>query len=313
MPGTQQYLHYPSVPTYVQGVCRACHTLVTLDGTVAYNDNGNVTCGACATVSRRRDLIREALASIDPVTWSLFGSDMYVGDQREMNPGESVVYDLSTVQVAKWQHHEVYTEGGTDSRYIANVGFIDSTAYFTLRDTRTQSSSETPPRIVASWYRFGLSEIGSVPAWRQSLYGAATLVKEFPSAAIVLVAAGFESFFLETMRISWRENELAHGAFNRMIRNTPISALVEWLGPAARRPSLVDAPNSLHQRWRELVNQRRNNVVHRADVNLSSDEVMESMKVALECICFIDQEALVKPHAYYRQLDDEAQEGSSSN
>jgi hypothetical protein len=40
-------------------------------------------------------------------------------------------------------------------------------------------------------------------------------------------------------------------------------------------------------------------VVHRANVNLTTDEVRDSLRTALECIVYTDPAALVRPHAYY--------------
>ena len=131
------------------------------------------------------------------------------------------------------------------------------------------------------------------------MFGAATLIDTHPSAAIVLVAAGFEAFFNETMRIAWRERELDTAAFDRLnARNLPISSLIEWLPSAVGRPTLRDAPG-LNPRWEELVNRRRNAVVHQANVYFNSDEAKESMRAALECIAFIHPAAFVRPHAYY--------------
>ena len=158
-----------------------------------------------------------------------------------------------------------------------------------------------PSQVDAEWYRFAVHEVDAVPAWRQSLFGAATLINTNPAAAVVLIAAGFESFFLETMRIAWSEKGLQEAAFVRLsARNLPISSLVEWLPPTVGRLGLLDAPGDMYQRWKELVNKRRNDVVHRANVHLSTVQAMESLRAALESITFLDELALTRPHAYYR-------------
>ncbi len=251
-------------------------------------------------------MILEALALIDPVVWSFLCSDIYIGDQVNMAVGDMVSYSL-TQQVAKWQHHEVRPDAASGERYIPTINFYDQYqwAFLTLADTQAASEpAETPPPSTeVLWYRFAVSEPGAVPAWRQSLWGAATLVATHPSAAIVLVAAGFEAFFTETMRIAWRERQLNGAAFNRLnARNPPISSLIEWLPSAVGRPALRDASPSLHERWEDLVNRRRNAVVHQANVHFNSDEAKESMRAALECMAFIDPAALVRPHAYYVTL-----------
>jgi hypothetical protein len=116
----------------------------------------------------------------------------------------------------------------------------------------------------------------------------------------VLIAAGFEAFFTETMRIAWRESFLDLAAFDRMIaRNIAITSLVDWLPATVGRPGLRDAPGNLHARWEEMVNRRRNQVMHQANVHFNSDESRASLRVALECIAFCDEAALVRPHVYY--------------
>lgn len=303
MPATGLYQWASSLPNFSYGRCPPCQSAVTLNFNALFSDDDIVSCGQCGANTPRRALILEALSVIDTLTWSLFSSNMYIWDQVNVSPGDYVSYDLRGLIVAKWQHHEARPNASSGQRYVAEVYFAESLAFLYVTDTQpsTPQGDETVPEVEATWYRFGLQQAGAVPAWRQSLFGAATLVTTHPAAAVVLVAAGFESFFLETMRIAWRERLLDQAGFERLNRrNLPISSLVEWLPPAVNRPSLLDAPGDLYQRWRTLVNERRNDVVHRADVHLTTDQAMESMRVALESITFIDDVALVRPHAYYR-------------
>lgn len=299
---TRQYQVGYSQPNFSRGTCPACYSPVPLNAWAPFSDDEMVGCGHCGANTPRRKLILEGLATVDSLVWSLFGSDMYIWDQVQVPVGEFVSYELQQLNVAKWQHQEVYPSASSGQRYVAEVYFSDSAAVLFVSDTQgpVQPEDQPPPPVEAIWYRFGLREPAAVPAWRQSLFGAATLVTTHPAAAIVLVAAGFESFFIESMRIGWREKQLDQTAFERLNRrNLPLSSLVEWLPPAVNRPSLLDAPGDLYQRWKTLVNERRNDVVHRANVHLTTDQAMETMRAALECITFIDEAALVRPHAYY--------------
>lgn len=310
----RQYQLGYSRPNYSHGRCPPCQSAVTLNLNAPFSDNTILGCNECGANTPRRKLIFEALAIIDARVWSLFGSDMYIWDQTEVPLGDYVSYDLVGLDVAKWQHYETVPSSSSGERYVANILFSDTVGFLYVTDTQAsiqqedqgaQTEEEQPVQHVeASWFRYGLQEPGAVPAWRQSLFGAAaTLVTTHPPAAVVLIAAGFESFFIETMQIAWREKQLDPAAFDRLNkRNLPLSSLVEWLPPAVNRRSLLDAPGDLYQRWKTLVNGRRNDVVHRAEVHLTTDEAMESMRAALECITFIDEDALVRPHAYYRTM-----------
>ena len=132
------------------------------------------------------------------------------------------------------------------------------------------------------------------------MFGAYQLIETNPSAAVVLIASGFESYFLDIMRIAWQESGLQVSAFDRMTdRNPPITSLVTWLPAAVGRSTLNEAPGDLHTRWSNAVNKRRNDVVHRANVHFTSTEAQDSLSVALETICYFDEAALARPHAYY--------------
>jgi hypothetical protein len=281
----------------------ACTTEVTIDAAAFFSDDSIAQCAYCGANAPRRRLILEALALIDAVTWSLFGSDIYIFDQTELTPGGMVSYNVQ-LEVAKWQHHEARLVDAANARYSANINFYDDLkwGFLSLLDSQAASeAAESPPRSVGVlWYRFGISESGKVPAWRQSLFGAATLIATHPSAAIVLVAAGFEAFFMETMRIAWRERQLHMVAFDRLnARNPPISNMVGWLPTVVGRSALQEVSPELYERWENLVNRRRNAVVHQANVDFTTLQAQESMRAALECIEAIDPAALVRPHAYY--------------
>ena len=302
-PITRTYQVAWSVPQFPWGRCAACMSQVDIDPAAPFDDDTIGECGHCGAKAPRRRLILEALALIDTVTWSLLCSDVYIFDQTQLAPGELVSYNV-TFQPAKWQHHEVRLAGGVDARYSPSINFYDDLKFGFLSLLDSKASSEPtespPPRLDVNWYRFGISESGKVPAWRQSLFGAATLVTTHPAAAIVLVAAGFEAFFLETMRVSWGERQLEMAAFDRLNdRNPPISGLIGWLPSAVGHRSLQDASPGLHSRWETLVNRRRNEVVHQANVDFTTADAQESMRAALECIAAIDPAGLVRPHAYY--------------
>ena len=296
-----------SAPNFAQGRCPACKNAVQLDNQAPYSDDTVMTCPTCGANTPRRRLILEALCLIDSPAWNLFSSDLYMWDDTDLTFPETISYDLKNLQVAKWQGQDAFPKAFLQNmRYQANVTFFDylpePSAFLYLNDTlaTTQPPEDPPSTIRTTWYRFGLRELGSVPAWRQSLYGAAILVHSNPSAAVVLIAAGFEAFFTETMRIGWKERQLSQDAFERLNRrNIAITSLLEWLPPTVGRQRLLDAPGNLQEKWLQLVNQRRNDVVHRANVHITSDEATESMRAALECISFIDEAALVRPHAYY--------------
>ncbi len=300
MPLQRQYQAGFSRPNFSQGRCLSCQSAVTLDANVTFNNNDVLSCAECGANAPRIKLVKEAFALIDTIAWSLFGSDLYIWDEVQVPTGDYASYDLQALQAVKWQHHEVHPDASLGGRYAAEIYFFGGAAYLTVTDTQPASEQAVVSEVNVVWYRFGLSQQGTVPAWRQSLFGAATLVTTHPAAAVVLVAAGFESFFLESMRIAWRENQLDEASFERLSRrNFPLTSLIEWLPPAVRHPSLLDNL-ALHRKWKTLVNERRNDVVHRANVHLTSAEAMESMSSALDCICFIDEVALVRPHAYYR-------------
>lgn len=275
---------------------------MVLEGLAPYDDNSDRTCSKCGLRTPRYRLILQAMSLIDSITWSLLASDIYIYDSRTLRFGETISYGLASTNVAKWLYHECRPLASSGDRYVPTMSFYEFTGFLALLDTQSlaQPVESPPPEIEVSWYRFGLTQLGAVPAWRQSLFGAATLIDQNPAAAIVLIAAGFEAFFLETMRIAWGESHIDPASFERLNRrNIPISQLVEWLPPVVGKRSLLEAPDGLHSIWEERVNRRRNDVVHRANVHLTSAEARESMRAALDCIVFLDEPALVRPHSYY--------------
>jgi len=292
-----------SRPTYVVGVCPACKDRVALSPLVLFSDDAVIGCDSCGSNTPRHRLILEGLAVNDTLVWGFFASDIALQHGAEAQLGAPVLYELPqpTKAVAKWGHWEARP---ADLRYAATLSFTDDSAFLWLNELLPGSNPNqgVATRVHVEWTRFGVSSLDKVPAWRQSLYAAATLVSTNPSAAVVLIAAGFEAFFNDVARIRWKENQLDPAGFTRMsARNLPITSLVEWLPEAVGMPSFKSAPNGLHARWDKLVNQRRNSVVHRATVHMSSEEARESLRAALECCAYLDPHALVRPHPYYLQ------------
>ena len=307
------YQQWVSAPTFIRGACTACGTHVTVESSVNFANSDVYSCSNCGAQAPRQRIIRQSLANLDALTWSLFGSDLYISDQLSLDPSDHAVYNMAALDQVKWHHQEAYPTYDSGSRYVAQTVFLGVLGVVSLQDTARsmEGETETPPAeaqaapepVQVFWWRFGLQNREAVPAWRQSLHGAATLVQTNPSAALVLIASGFESFFIETMRIAWLEGQMDASAFQRLNkRNLPISNLIEWLPATVDMPSLP-SDNTLYERWKRLVNARRNSVVHRAVVHFTPDEAKESMLAALECIEFIDAAALVRPHAFYNRPD----------
>ena len=299
-PAFQQYKTAASHPTYGGGICPSCKGVVLLDGNVDVTNNDITECTFCTTKTSRLRLIHEALATIDPVSWSQCSSDFYIYDQPTLKPGERVLYNVAVSdQAAKWLHSEAHPNAASNSRYQCNLSTAWPYIAATLVDTQAHKDPEPVPPAV--WYWFGLSDLTAVPAWRQALFGAATLVVTYPPAAVVLVAAGFEAFFTMTMRTAWEEKGLGPAKYGKLMRRNPsISHLMEWLPAAVGAPDLLDAPDALHSRWTDKVNNRRNRVVHDANVFITAEEAKESMRTALDVITYIDPLAFVRPHVYYR-------------
>jgi hypothetical protein len=289
-----------SRPTHFLGICPSCKQRVPLNPAVHFSDDSPVTCAGCGRNTLRRALILEGLAGNDTVVWGYFASDIAIRHEAEAPVGAPLVYELpaATKAVAKWQHSETRP---ADLRYAATLSFTEELGFLWLTDLYPAAPPAGPTtRIHVGWTRFGVSSSESVPAWRQSFYAAVNLIDTYPSAAVVLVAAGFEALFNDIARIKWNERQLDPQAFKRLNdRNPGIAQLVRWLPETVGLPSFVSAPNDLHGRWAECVNERRNSVVHRATVHLSSDQARESLRVALECATHLDPDALVRPHVYY--------------
>lgn len=298
-PAFQEYKTAASLPTYGSGVCPSCTAAVLLEVTANATDNDITQCTLCTTKTSRLDLIHEALAMIDPVTWSLFSSNFYIYDQQRLNPGERALYNVEVSdQVAKWLHSEVRPDAASNARYQCSLW--TAWPYLTATLVDTQEDAEPEPAPTAEWYWFGLSDLKAVPAWRQALFGAATIITGNPPAAAVLIAAGFEAFFTMTMRAAWEERGLGRAKFGKIMgKNLSISSLVDWLPAAVGAPDLQDAPDDLHSRWADEVNNRRNRVVHDANVFITAEEAQESMRIALDAIAYFDKLALVRPHVYF--------------
>ena len=289
-----------SRPTHFVGICSACQQRVGLNPSANFSDDTSLTCGGCGSVTPRRALVLEGLKRSDTVVWGFFASDVAVRDETEASVGAPLVYDMppAVKAVAKWQHWETRP---ADLRYAATLSFNDDLGFLWLADLLPSAEAAgLTARIHVGWTRFGVSRLEAVPAWRQSLYAAANLLDSYPSAALVLIAAGFEALFNDLVRIKWDERRLDKQAFKRMTeRNPGIAQLIRWLPEVVGLPSFVSAPNELPRRWADCVNERRNSVVHKAKIHLSSDDARESLQVGLECAAYLDPDSFVRPHVYY--------------
>ncbi len=297
---TRKHIAAQSEPTFLLGACPACSTTLVLDPAIPYPDNPAVQCARCGRSTVRHELITESLAQTDTITWSLAASDFVVWDRFQMTRDDYAVYTLDE-PVRKWLREDSVPRPGSGLRYIPEVAAFENSVFVTMRDTLEYSDApeNPPPPVEVTWYRFGLSDLTAVPAWRQSMFAAAMMIGTNPAAALVLIAAGFEAFFTDTMRIKWHEARLRKRGFRDIIGSQRIATLVDWLPGVVGLPSLVDAPDGLHGRWKDLVNGRRNDVVHKANVHFSPDEARESLRCALECVSYVDKLALFRPHPYY--------------
>ena len=231
-------------------------------------------------------------------------SDYVVYDSRELLLGQTQVYS-GREPVAKWIHHiAIADKFPAHTATVTPVDHADGQMSIVVRLLNAFGGSAAPDQEeakgIVSWYRFGLSSLAAVPSWRQSLFAASTLVASNPAAAVVLVAAGFEAFFTEFMRIKWRERDLHARSFETMSRQVQsIASRVSWLPAAVGIAPLSDAPDNLYDRWQRAINKRRNDVVHRADVHVTSAEAHESIRVVIDAISFFDPYAFVRPHAFF--------------
>jgi hypothetical protein len=124
------------------------------------------------------------------------------------------------------------------------------------------------------------------------------MIDSYPSAALVLIAAGFEAFVIETARIRWNERGLRRGGFKDIAGAQRIAGLVDWLPTLLDMLSLRD-DGELYGDWKRLVNERRNDVVHRANVHFTPEQAKESLRCALNAMAYLDGLALFRPHVYY--------------
>ena len=286
-------------------MCPQCSALVLFDVTLAFDHDLSIQCGQCGSSSKRSNLVLTSLENLNQVNWALFSSDMYLYGEETFSvpaPGQtawSAGVNLTQIhQAAKWQAQFVFVQGAAANRYHGNLIVLGETAYVSVGDNEPDSPKPTEyTNIHVQWYRTGVQTVESVPAWRQALFAASQLVSTLPAAAIVLVAAGFESFFNDWMLIQWVEKELDRDAFERMSnRVQSITNRMDWLPAAVSRDGLS---GELRKSWGELVNSRRNRVAHGGNVNFSTAEATESLKIALEAILFFDPNALTRPHTYF--------------
>lgn len=263
--------------------------------------NPLVSCGQCGRSSPRESIILAALRNLSPIAWSLLSSDFAIHDRVPLALGDYASYTVNE-QVARWLHLELIPNEQSGARYVPTANSYPPTLFIALRDTRPAEQAQvlTDP-IDVQWYWFGLASTVVVPAWRQCLFGAYKLLTTEPADAVVLVAAGFESFFIDAMRVRWTEQQLDPRAFKRMTDRVQISSLVEWLPATVSMPSIRD-DNTLWTRWQTTINKRRNDVVHRGVLAITVEECIGSLATALECITFIDAFALSRPHQYYTSV-----------
>jgi hypothetical protein len=245
-----------------------------------------------------------ALAANDRIAWSLASCDFVLWEHFQMSPGEVAMYNLQQHTVAKWLGTHSSPEPNV-FRYGLVISTVDELIVVALSDSQSwePAPEPLPTNIPVSWWRFGLQNLNSVPAWRQSFFGASEMIESYPSAALVLIAAGFEAFFIETARIRWNERGLRRSAFKDVAGNQRIAGLVDWLPALLDMPSLRD-DGELYGNWKRLVNDRRNDVVHRANVHFTPEQARESLKCALKTISHLDDAALFRPHVYYAGEDD---------
>ena len=293
-----------SSPAFASGMCPRCQSLVPVDPISRFNDDGLSTCSNCGADSPRRLLILESLANLWEVNWGLLASNFWIGARNNVELNNYVSYDISDAperlrqhgitadQVDKWNHHVVFVDDDDDAGLYVTLNATENKILIGL--SALWNSRDTAP---VRWWRFGISNRDVVPAWRQSLFGAFNLITTSPSAAVVMIAAGYEAFFIETLRVKWVERGFDLGAFERLNeRNPPVATLMRWLPEIVGLQSLT---GTLQEDWMKKVNQLRNDVVHRGNVHVTSEEARDSLRVALTAMVAIDPAALVRPHAYW--------------
>ena len=298
-----------SFPTYASGRCPKCAGFVLAQPgiTITWDSNEVLECPTDAAKFSRLTYIKEALARLDTIAFALFASDRWIGAQADLTPGEVISYSLPTEGVKKWVYNETQrTSGHTPSMPWPQMLFIDTaTSPLAMLWLQPSAGSELgdnhEEKVAATWYRFGLSELDAVPAWRQTLFLAARNATTTPAASIVLTATAFEAFFIESMSIFWREAGNPTSAFKAVTQNRPsVPNLVRWMPELLLKRRFEEAPENLFGRWERDINGLRNRVVHEGHVQVTSEEATESLRTALDCITFFDDLALVKPHSYYR-------------
>ncbi len=312
-PDFAEYTPNPSNPTYAYGACPSCHRAVPIDQDAATGDDSRYECPFCTTGTGRLGLILQALREIDLVTWSLFASNFFISASPQLNLNEPKIYNVvGSDAIPKWLHTETRPNAASGERYQCSITVSWPYVIANLLDSQPAGTSSPEPAgpapppvqslpVACEWYAFGISDQQAVPGWRQSLFGGVGLGDTNPPAAVVLFAAAFESFFTETMRIAWRDQGFEPDKFERLVgeRPQPITGLIDWLPGVVGAPDLKGAPDHLYSDWASSVNRRRNDVVHRADVQVTAQEALRSLEVTLRCIAFLDRLAFVKPHAYY--------------
>lgn len=297
----RQYGRFDTSPAAEIGQCPACQSNVWLPALVI-GQNPLVSCTHCGRASERESIIRTALSNLSPIAWSLLSSDFAIYDTVELRLGDYATYAVNE-QVTRWLHMELAPNEPSGARYVATASSYPPNLFVALRDTRPAEAPQalTDP-VTVQWYWFGLASTMVVPAWRHCLFGAYRLLTTEPAAAVVLIAAGFESYFIDAMRVRWTEQQRDPKAFKRLTdRVQQISSLVEWLPAAVSLPSIRD-DNTLWTRWQTAVNKRKNDVVHRGNLAITVEEGLDSLATALECITFIDTFALSRPHRYYARV-----------
>lgn len=286
-----------SLPTFASGRCPTCHKQVPLPTDIVYNGDPQIKCMSCGKTTNRLAIINHAIGWLDSVAWGSLCSNFILTDHDiSVSSLDTVTYsDMPTESVTEWLHCSSWPNVRRGDVPYVTLSFNDierSAMLFAFNRPLTD-----PTQFSGIWTRFGITTAQiPPPAWRQSLYSAYSLAVSHPASSIVMSAASFEAFFMESMLMSWEASVRDIVAFKRLSDNTGITNLVNWLPQVLGRPPFEGSARS---NWQQLVNRRRNDVVHRARVNFGLKEAAESISATVDAILALDSEALVRPHAYY--------------
>ena len=293
----------PSRPDFANGPCPSCHTPVQVEigYRVTFDNNELVQCSHCGTRSQRQDIILEALAIESRTEWGLFASNFWIGGKAKVSFNDPAVYDLSPLQqkVVEWHHHHAFVEE-VEQQLEPSVNRTDDKLIVGVFSPLAASSGNPQPSMKATvqWWQFvRLATQPDVPVWRQALFGAVKLIDHQPAAAIVMLAAGFEAFFINTVQIKWHESGLDQAAFRSLNKNVQSTTRkLDWL---PRIVGLESIPAAIRKDWDESVNKPRNAVLYQGTVSINVTDARGALRATLKAIVAIDSKALVRPHAYW--------------